>query len=281
MRAQTERKRILPAALSLALAAGVSLAAAGVAAAGNVYSCGTISGSNAVLQSHVTFTGSAECFKVTGGYNLSLNGYTVTCQNGYNCGPAVECDTTGGTHLTSVIQGKTNDTVTDISGNFSAGVKNCGTVKNLKIVGAGTGVLFDDAGSDGKAIFSNVIEPKAGGTGIAAKMKDNTDSINDNRITGGAIGIQLLEGKSAADGAWVRQNILRKQTTAGIQCTLTSDDYFRIHQNLVTEGGDGSVPFDIATNHASSDDNICEDAGARCECSMDEFTVATVGSCPL
>ena len=289
MNANHRRNRPLASLLSLALMAGAGLATATAASAYNVSACGALidaSTGNATLQANLTYNGSAACLQVKDGVNLDLHGHTITCQTGSTCGQAVLCPTVGSNASSLVNSGVGSDTITDISGRFTVAVKNCGSVKNLKIVDATTAIFFDDGtSSNGQDFTGNVIESHTGGTGIDVKIEDSGDTISDNRITGGDIGIHLIKGRSVANGAYVRDNIIRKAAVAGISCSLTSNDYFRIETNAITDGGSGSVPFSLSGTHATYTSNICEDEGAvdngRCACEMDRFDLNTVGTCPL
>jgi len=292
MNANIKGTRRLAFLLSFTLTGGAGLLGATNAAAGDITACGQAidsSTTNGVLKNNITYNGSASCLEVKNGRNLNLNGYTITCQTGYSCGQAVTCPTTDGLNVGSLIQSTIGNDGghTDITGGFAVGVKNCGSVKNLKIVGATTGILFNDAGTNGQDFTGNVIAPSTTGTGIDVQIADAGDMISDNLITGGNVGIFLRLGRSVALGSQVKENILRGYGIAGIQSTITSNDYFRIERNSIIEGGAGSVPFDIAGSHPTYDDNVCEDEGPspasppRCECEMDRMTATTAGGCPL
>ena len=253
----------------------IALNATPAMAVGLVNGCGVFAGtSDWKLNASFASTNADACVTIQGGKNLDTNGKTITCNRSGGCGPAVQCDDASG--VSSIIQGTSNDTVNDIvngTGTFSSGVKNCGTVKELKIVNATTGILWTNAGNNGKAYQRNVIQSPAGGTGINMTLLDAADVIENNRIDGGSVGIQIA-GKSSATGPMVQKNMVRGYTYAGLYSTDRT--YFRLENNVVVEGSDASVPFAISSGHASFTHNICEDAGgatigAVCSCELDDL----------
>ncbi|HXC51617.1 MAG TPA: right-handed parallel beta-helix repeat-containing protein [Candidatus Limnocylindrales bacterium] len=265
------------------VAAGLVAATAGPALAiTTIYGCGSYGGANDYrLGGAVSATNTDACIKINDGRNLDTNGWTITCNRSGGCGPAVECDGSG---VNSTIQSNVAvDTINDVAagtGTFSSGVHNCGTVKDLKITGATTGILWDNAGNNGKAYQRNVILPASGGTGINVSIQDSADLVEENRIDGGSVGIRVY-GKSAATGPYVRKNMVRGYSTAGIY--NTDSTYFRLQDNVVIEGVDGSVPFDITSANATFTHNICADdrgvsAVSPCSCQLDRLVPPTFGS---
>lgn len=273
-------------ALRASLMATLLFSAVSPAFADTIMNCGDpidAAHGNGVLGRNLpAFTGSGPCLEVKDGRTLNFGPYTITC-SASSCGQAVLCS--GASESDAIVTtGTNNDSTTNITGPFVAAVKNCGTVKNLKIAGAATGILFDDSGN-GKDYQANVIDPAAGGTGIDVKLGDATDSVQDNRITGGAVGIFLREGRNTTTAPLVRDNIIRAYTDAGIKSTVTSNDYFRIETNAITDGGTGSAAIDVDGLHATYTNNICQDAGdvanpERCSCQLDKVTLYDLVNSP-
>ena len=251
---------------ALALAAMLALPAASLAK--SVDSCADSPiDENSTLSASFTWTGTTgECLFVMDGYDLDFNGKTITCSpsSGTTCSPAVLCNSSG---VDSIIQDSSGGSATaNLSGAFTTGVHNCGTVKNMKIVGAQNGIVST---LNGKDYFQNVIQPAAGGTAIDVLLQDGLDRIYDNRIDGGAVGIEIV-GKSSATGPKIDNNVIRDSTTVGI---LNSDStHFRIEDNTIVEG---ARAFNVLSTNASFSDNICEEdisAGSgRCSCELDRL----------
>jgi len=271
-------------ALALSLTALFSVTEA-AAATTYVTSCGQSipAGSPAVLDADLVYNGAMACLQLPNGVSLNTSTFTITCQAGYTCGQAVKCLTGG---LSNVIQSTVNnDTITNVSGSFTTAIHNCSTVRNLKIVGATTAILYDDSSTNGDDYTGNVIEVTSGGAGISVKVEESGDLVSDNRITGGDYGIRLLSGRNQSSGPYIRENIIRGFADAGIYSTVTSSDYFRITKNTMINGLPGSVAMDIAGTNGVYTDNICEDAtgttAGRCECDVDNWDLTTVGDCPF
>ena len=274
---------------SLFLLGSVGLAAT-PASAIDISACSgsTISSANAKLIQTLHHSGTTPCLKLGSGKDLDFDQFSIVCLTG-TCGPAVECVTTGGDNVDSVVQSTdhTDGAAANISGSFSVGVKNCGTVKNLRIIDATTGVLFDDSSTDAKAVTGNVIEPAAGGTGIDVKIADSLDSVSENLIIGGEVGILLTKGRSTSPGSQVKSNIIRKSGAAGIRSTITTNNFFVFEKNAVIESDEDSLPLDVAGTNGTYNSNICENEGPidnnRCACEIDRMDPAALalGGCPL
>lgn len=275
--------------LSLTFLVASSLAGPRIAVgAVDIDDCGqaiNTSTGNARLTGNITWNGTGTCLQVSNGKHLDFNGFTITCQAGSTCGAAVTCATGDGLHTGSLIEAPTNDDDnTDITGDFVVGIHNCGTVKHMRIVGATTGILFDHASSNAQDTFGNVIHSADGGIGINTKMTDGGDSLSDNLVVGGDVGIFLALGKNGTTAPQVKENILRGYAVAGIQSTITSNDYFRIFRNTMIDGDEDSVPFDVDGANGDYQDNICETDSlntGRCACEMDEMDGTNADSCPL
>ena len=248
----------------------IAVSAAPAAAVQKITSCGTIvSSQNAQLDANLSFSGAGACVELEQGKNLNTNGFTITCTNGSGCGHAVLCDPTDQNNEASVVfSSKSNDGGhVDLSGPFTSAVEDCGQVKDLKIVGATTGIQFDDANSDGKKYFRNVLEDVT--IGVSVKMGDNTDRVHDNRIDATGIGVVAI-GSSSGSGPRVDHNVIRGFDTSGIFNNDSS--HLRIEDNvLVDRGDDAAEALDVSSANASFDNNVCE-VDSDCDCELDELT---------
>ncbi|HXC51203.1 MAG TPA: right-handed parallel beta-helix repeat-containing protein [Candidatus Limnocylindrales bacterium] len=278
---KNERSSMMLAAF-FAMVGLIGGSASSAMAVGLITSCGSYGGSGDwKLNGAISSTNADACITMTNGKNLDTNGYTITCIRSAGCGPAVQCE--DGSGVTSIVQGTVNDTVNDIvngTGTFSAGVKNCGTVREMKIVNATTGILWANGGNNGKAYQRNVIQSPAGGTGIDMVLLDSSDVIENNRIDGGSIGIHIV-GRSSATGPLIQKNMIRGYTYAGINNTDTT--YFRLTDNVVIEGGEDSIPINAVYANATFTHNLCEDDGdiggtAPCSCQLDRMIPPAAGS---
>ncbi len=256
--------------VALFVAAIGFLSHVGVAgAASPITACGQNPGSvDLYLDADISYDwNDAACVTVRDGHSLDMKGKKITCVPGAgqtSCqNPAVLC--TGSSPTNSLIKDIENDDndPTNIEGPASIGVSECGSVQDLKIDGAITGIRA--TGSNGKSYQSNVIWPSDHGTALDVVLTDGTDRITNNRIDGGNYGIKIV-GRSTATGPKIDHNVIRAFSVNGI---FNGDaTYVRIENNVVVEGGPSSVPFLVQSANASYVHNTCE-AGGPCECELD------------
>jgi hypothetical protein len=223
------------------------------------------------LSSDVTMpaNNTSPCILMQAGKKLNLNGWTIKCASGSPCAnqPAVACaDYNGGLAVNSVIYGGT------IDGNFSIGVDNCGTVRDMKMTGPTTGIRYS---SNGKDYYRNVIQlTGTTGTGIDVKLEDSTDTIHDNRIDGGGTGIKVIGKSGSATGPRVYQNVIRGFATYGLR--NADSTYVRFEESVMIEGLPGSTGVSIQSGNATLSGLVCE-KGSQCSCELDK--VQAPGNC--
>ncbi len=188
------------------------------------------------------------CFRLEDGYDLDLNGNTITCDGAAPCAAAVV-----GTAPGSVLEGGT------IDGDFATCVANVFEVVGVTFRGCRT-AIFGEAGLT-KKIWKNVLRGEGGAVGIDADINMSLGFIKSNLISGYATAIRF-SGTSTGTGPMVSRNVIADFDTGVESLDQTRG---RIESNLFCQANLGADALSYGASKALSSNSCCNDEETACQ----------------
>lgn len=227
----------------MAIAAAGILTLPGGAAA--VMTCSGQTPPATLTDDYQTF-GGYNCFTLSAGQDLNMNGKKISCYPGHICGKAIVGN--GGNSDVS------NGT---IEGNFyTGGVSNVRTVENLNIRSGVTNPLINVKRAQGNVISGFY------GTAIQATFSLGTDYVSENYITGGSEGAQygIRVNSTAATGSPdLERNFVLAVSDTGV---VAEGGRMDVKGNIVGQllyVSEPPIPFAISGIVGAAFENFCFD----------------------